>query len=282
MDRYIRLVSLLAVGSVLLTGCARMSGATQSLTAHKGPSKNSGSQRISRIVCLWEPAEGVGPDGRPNRGFLGQVLFFEPGSDQPVLVDGKIDIYTFDDQGTPEEQARPLKKFSYTSAEWNQLATDSALGTAYNVAIPHARKAQYETVCALRVKFTSPNGEVAYSGLDSVTLRGKGNPNGLSMKRTRSKLSAHELLKEQFGDLGGKQPTTPQSKVEIGDTTIERTSKSENSLETLTIRRPQARNSRSRTSRRPGGSKARTRLGSMDSAASADQVSEHDFAGSTP
>ncbi len=286
MQPRMKLLVLFAI-TAAFSGCAQTSTTTQSLFGRSDsdlPKATSG--RVARIVCLWEPAEGVATNGKPTRGFLGQVLFFTAGSDSPVVVDGDVEIYTFDDQGTPEEQARPLKKFRFSSEEWNQLAIESAVGIGYNVTIPHMRDNQLEATCALRVKFTSRDGAVTYSGLDSLTLKGKSNPNGLSMKRTRSKISAHEILKDKLGDLVDKsrsKDVQPKA-IQVGGTSIQRTAGTDNALETLSIRttrparRSQASEPRSSTTGSAERKRRRFRLTSPDESVETHAATDADFA----
>lgn len=135
-------------------------------------SRDSKAQ-IADIVCLWEPAEGVGLDGLPTRGFAGQILFFRSGKPEPIRVDGDVWIYVFDDQGTSEEQARPMHQFEFPAAVWNTYLQKTNLGSAYQLFIPYTRKGVNLANCALRVRLTSEGHMPAYSKLANVTLGGK-------------------------------------------------------------------------------------------------------------
>jgi hypothetical protein len=130
---------------------------------------------VREIVCLWEAAEGVGLDGLPARGFAGQIMFFKPGRDVPVRVDGDVRIYVFDDQGTIEEQSRPLHQFDFPSAAWQTFVHDTNLGPAYQVFIPYTRKGRNYTECAVRVRFTAQDRLPVYSKMASVALPGRKN-----------------------------------------------------------------------------------------------------------
>lgn len=130
-------------------------------------------RNVREIVCLWEPAEGIGLDGLPTRGFAGQLLFFEPGSDAPVLVEGDVMIYVFDDQGTPEEQSRPLHQFEFPSPVWQTFARDTNLGPAYQIFIPYSRKGGHYADCAIRVRLTGPEQLPVWSKLTNLPLAGR-------------------------------------------------------------------------------------------------------------
>ncbi len=164
--RPILLRSIMSLLAVTAAGCQ-----TLDLSALQRGDKPS--DRVREIICLWEPAEGVGLDGLPTRGFAGQLLFFEPGGDQPVRVEGDVRIYVFDNQGTVEEQSKPLHQFDFPAAVWHTFARDTNLGPAYQVFVPYTRKGRHAADCAVRVRFTAESRLPIYSKLTSVALPGR-------------------------------------------------------------------------------------------------------------
>lgn len=156
------LVCVLALG---LAGCG-------SLDLNLGSSDRDVRQ-IKEIVCLWEPADGVGLDGLPTRGFAGQLLFFKAGESTPSRVDGDVRIYVFDNQGTVDEQSRPLHQFDFPAAAWKTFARETNLGPAYQIFVPYTRKGRHAADCAVRVRFTAEEQLPVYSKLASVSLPGR-------------------------------------------------------------------------------------------------------------
>ena len=59
--------------------------------------KATKSNPALEVICLWEPAEGLGLDDMPTRGFAGQLLFFGGKNAEPLRVDGEVKVYVFDD-----------------------------------------------------------------------------------------------------------------------------------------------------------------------------------------
>lgn len=131
---------------------------------------------VAEIVCLWEAAEGVGLDGLPTRGFAGQVLFFVKGQVEPVKINGDVRIYVFHDQGTAEEQSRPLHEFNFPGDAWNAYLAETNLGRAYQLFIPYTHKGGLQSKCALRVRLSSPNRLPVYSKLTTIALPGRVDP----------------------------------------------------------------------------------------------------------
>lgn len=160
--------SLLACWLTLTAvGCATFDLAHIDLRSRKATARNP----AIRIVCLWEPAEGRDPKGVPCKGFAGQVLFLTS-SALPVSVEGDIRVYLFDDQGTAEDQAKPLHQFDFDSGAWSQHYSYGTLGPAYNVFIPYMRRGMNDATCALRVRLTPKTGPAIFSDMTSIKLLG--------------------------------------------------------------------------------------------------------------
>jgi hypothetical protein len=124
------------------------------------------------ILALWQASEGPGPNGVPIRGFAGQIYFFTQSRHAPVLVDGKVRIYLFDDHGSMKDQARPIGEYDCDSANWNARAHDSTLGPGYAVFVPYPRNDFHQCTCSLRIRFTPTAGSTIFSPPASVLLSG--------------------------------------------------------------------------------------------------------------
>jgi len=166
MTRF-RCCSLLAL-LPLLAGCASLD-----LNLPDFGGELDQTARVGEIVCLWEHAEGVGLDGLPTRGFAGQILFFVKGQPEPVRINGDVRIYVFDDQGTEEEQSRPLHEFNFPADAWNTYLSRTNLGPAYQLFIPYTRKGGNYSNCSLRIRMSAEGRSPIYSKLASITLPGR-------------------------------------------------------------------------------------------------------------
>jgi hypothetical protein len=159
---------------------------------------------VKEIVCLWEAAEGVGLDGLPTRGFAGQLLFFRPGSDEPVLVDGDVKVYVFDDQGTIDEQSRPLHEFEFPGAVWRTFARETNLGPAYQIFVPYTRKGHNYANCAIRVRFTAEGQLPVYSKMANIALPG----------RRVAGEEANDATAEQVREKTASEPAAPVAEID--------------------------------------------------------------------
>jgi len=160
---------LLALSVPLLSGCA-----ATGLLWKSDDTELSWADRDNpalRCLCVWQPAEGTW-EGKPTRGFGGQIFFLPRSGHNPVAVHGDVRIYVFDDQGTAEEQAKPLHKFDFIKGAWQQYLGQTQFGPAYNIFIPYTRPGQHQAECVLRVRLVSDDGPTVHSDMARVMLKG--------------------------------------------------------------------------------------------------------------
>lgn len=154
-----------------LSACGCASGGL--LKVGKKDFPRSGPENpVVQVLALWQPANGTGLDGKACRGFAGQIMFLTHKSSIPAEVDGDIRVYVFDDQGTREEQTRPFHQFDFPGEVWKTYLQLGQLGPSYGLFIPYTRKGRQEAQCSLRVRYTAPDGRVAYSEMLTVELPG--------------------------------------------------------------------------------------------------------------
>ncbi len=134
--------------------------------------KASAKDPVFQIVGIWEAAEGQGLDGKPTRGFAGQILFFTHGKASPVRVDGDITIDLFDELVNSAESSEPLHRFDFIGDAWTIHLKDSMLGPSYDVFIPYTRDHPWRANCSLRVQLKSSFGATAFSEMVQITLPG--------------------------------------------------------------------------------------------------------------
>lgn len=160
--------------------------------------------RVVESLCIWQPAEGVGLQGEPTRGFAGQILFFSRDLSAPIPADGDVRIYVFDDQGTEEEQTRPIHQFDFPSEVWQTYLHESTLGPGYSLFIPYTRKGPHQARCSLRLRLTPKNGPVVYSDMVSIILQGKSPSEDKEpelSREERERLAREKLAHQKLAEL---------------------------------------------------------------------------------
>ena len=167
--------ALLAGTACIMAGCSTTSlmkspAVQTSVAALTG---NRQTDRVSRILCLWEPAQGQGLDEKPSRGFAGQLLFFEQGKPSPSPVKGIVKIHEYDNYDPDNFDQKPVHTFTFDSGAWNAHMTEGTLGHSYNVFIPYVNRHNQPAQCALQIEFIPENGRPVLSPFAEVTLPGR-------------------------------------------------------------------------------------------------------------
>ena len=128
---------------------------------------------VTQVICIWQPSEGRDSSGMPCRGFAGQILFLAGRNSLPVMVEGDVRIYLFDDQGTDEEQTKPIHQYDFDTGSWSPHLTKGTLGPTYSVFVPYTRRGTYEAKCALRVRLKPADEPAVFSDMAMVPLDGR-------------------------------------------------------------------------------------------------------------
>lgn len=165
-----------AITLIDLAGCATFDTTFDLSYFDKPLPKATATDPVVQILCMWQQAEGNDPDGRPCRGFNGQILFLSRRKGTPVQVEGDVRIYVFDDKGSAEDQSKPLHQFNFDHGSWKIHLTKSSLGATYNVFIPYTRRDVTEADCTLRVRLKPKIGPMVLSDFSNMPLTGHKKP----------------------------------------------------------------------------------------------------------
>ena len=164
------------------------------------------SRHPARLLCLWEPAEGLGIRGQPSRGFAGQILFFDYGNPSPIPVHGTVNIYQYDNYDPEELNPRPIHVFTFDDTGWNAHRIDSTVGQSYNVFIPYIRHHSGPAVCGLKVEFIGEDGRLVSSAVTELTLQPK-----MVQSPIQSALRRNILRHERTSHLALAQPVPAEA-----------------------------------------------------------------------
>ncbi|TWU07108.1 hypothetical protein CA54_55130 [Symmachiella macrocystis] len=176
MTHFKPLFTAIAVLLLSTTGCASLGSFWEKPPAYPLATKE---RPATQIIAMWRPSTGT-HDGRPTRGFAGNIMFFTSKDTMPALVNGTVRVYVFDDQGTAEEQAKPIRQYDFPAQVWNTYAELSKIGPAYNLFIPYPRPGNHEATCTLSMRLIPDDGGPAlFSEEAHITLDGNRNPDKL-------------------------------------------------------------------------------------------------------
>ena len=161
----------------LLSGCLLVTGmgcATMHLPFGKDRMEKATARNpVTQIICIWQQSEGRDPSGMPCRGFAGQILFLAGRSSLPVQIEGDVRIYLFDDQGSSEEQSKPMHQYDFDTGAWARHLTKGTLGPTYSVFVPYTRRGTHEAKCALRIRLKPGDEPAVFSDMATIPLEGR-------------------------------------------------------------------------------------------------------------
>lgn len=231
MTRHRSQVVMLSLLLVVVSGCS----SAGSFFSHpsqlvKDPGRLIGrpkrEESVVRIVSLWEASSGKDPDGKPARGFAGQILFFGPESETGARVKGKVVIYEYDEYD-PEslDEPEPIHSFTFEPDAWDLHRTEGTLGHSYSCFIPYMKKHRDQINCGLKVDFINDKGQRVSSEIVEVLLPSRSASTSAAAK-TRGFVRESQL---------GMKPAVQQTSLEKS---MPSEMKKQDSLETLSIPLP--------------------------------------------
>lgn len=199
--------------SVLLTGCA-----TSGLVSNDNPAKKfvkaTPQSPAVKCLCVWQAAEGFDSAGKPCRGVAGQVFFFNRDTPIPVMVEGDVRVYVFDDQGNEADQAKPLSQLDIDRQTWSGQLTNTQFGPAYRMFVPYTRPGRNQAALALRLRMTPDSGPTVFSDLSSIEMTG---PKSEKPEESPTTAKVEQTLRER---LGGDEPTDSSPNLRLDDAQV--------------------------------------------------------------
>jgi hypothetical protein len=215
---------VIALSLCLAPGCATTGGGLFKFGDREFP-KADEKNPVTRVMALWQPTTGTGLDGLTCRGFAGQIFFFAGDQQLPAEVTGDVRIYVFDDQGSRDEQIKPIHEFNFPAETWKHYVAKTKLGPTYVLFIPYTRKGQHPAQCNVRVRFTPANGSPVHSDMVNVSLRGSanaGDAESLASRKRGRDASADDFHSDATDtDRHGTSRTHRDPAVQLAAATIE-------------------------------------------------------------
>lgn len=223
----LRLAVACVAFSGLLTGCA-----TTGLVSNASPAKKfvkaTPQNPAVKCLCVWQTAEGYDALGKPCRGVAGQVFFFNRDSDLPVIVDGNVRVFVFDDQGADADQSKPLSQLDIDRQTWNAQLTTTQFGPAYRLFVPYVRPGRHHAQLGLRLRMTPDSGPTVFSDLTTIELSGTKPEKAAPANESPTAAKVEQALRDRLADANqpdssGDRPlvdSQKQAKVRRASTTI--------------------------------------------------------------
>jgi len=117
-------------------------------------------------TVLWQPGKaGV-------RGFGGRIMFFQEDDEDPIVVDGTLTVYAFDDDD-PDPDKPPAKKYLFPAEKLPSHYSESKVGHSYSFWLPWDDIGGPERRIGLITRFEDKEGKVVMSKVAHKILPGK-------------------------------------------------------------------------------------------------------------
>jgi len=117
-------------------------------------------------TVLWQPGKaGV-------RGFGGRIMFFQRDDEDPIVVDGTLTVYAFDDDD-PDPDKPPAKKYIFLAEKLPGHYSESKVGHSYSFWLPWDDVGGPERQIGLITRFEDKEGKVVMSKVAHKILPGK-------------------------------------------------------------------------------------------------------------
>jgi hypothetical protein len=182
-----------------------------------------------RMVPVWTHSV-MNRAGQPSqRGFGGRISFFGTDNQAPILVDGQLTVYAFDDDDPDPDNPAPEKKFIFPRDRLASHQSESNLGPSYSFWLPWDEQVGGpQRKLSLIGRFDDAEGRVILSQPASMTLPGKVDPERLKVTQTpatalhQSEFPVRQAMYESVvPDSDEEEPETKPSKhVRMQTTTI--------------------------------------------------------------
>jgi hypothetical protein len=204
MQRAGRWIVLAVLAVVAPMGCASSPWLKVDKLGYRHASE---ANPVVRILAAWQIGEGQAADGKTVRGFVGQIFLLDAEKQVPVIAQGSVRIYLFDDQGTQAERDTPIHQHDFPEDSWKVRLQKTKMGPAYVVFTPYVRGGTHKSECSLRIKFMPHDGSPpVFSDLAHVTLP------GTTSKAVDPVLStASQTSSSQVTTAGASEPATDGS-----------------------------------------------------------------------
>ncbi len=100
---------------------------------------------------------------KPQRGFGGRLIFYGREDHKPILVDGQLVVYAFDEMGREVTDNRPTRRYVFPADQMPQRMSESEIGASYSFWLPWDEAGGPQTEVSLICRFEPKGGAVVVS-----------------------------------------------------------------------------------------------------------------------
>lgn len=142
----------------------------------------------ARVVGTWTDTVLRREGQTPQRGFGGRLFFYGRNSNDPILVDGQLVVYAFDENGREPTDNRPTRRYVFPPEQIALHESESKLGKSYSFWLPWDEVGGSQTEVSLICRFEPKGGPVVVSEQTRHLLPGTLRPGRMLAGHQRPKL----------------------------------------------------------------------------------------------
>jgi hypothetical protein len=113
-----------------------------------------------RIVGAWTDTVMTVPGQKAQRGFGGRLMFYGAKEEKPILVDGQLVVYAFDEAGRAPTDNKPTRRYVFPADQLKLRMSKSDIGASYSFWLPWDEAGGPKTEVSLICRFEPKDGAV--------------------------------------------------------------------------------------------------------------------------
>jgi hypothetical protein len=125
-----------------------------------------------RMVSTWTDTVLSQPGQKPQRGFGGRIMFYDKEGKKPILVEGQLVVYAFDEAGREQTDNKPTRRYVFPADQMPVHMSKSELGASYSFWLPWDEAGGPRATLSLISRFEPKGGAVVTSEQTKHVLPG--------------------------------------------------------------------------------------------------------------
>ncbi|MFO0790140.1 MAG: hypothetical protein U0805_11855 [Pirellulales bacterium] len=170
-------VAMLAAAMVSNLGCAKMSWKPAEMFSldNTWPFRDENEPQEgtpTRMTATWADTVCSQPGKKSQRGFGGRVTFYEKDEKKPILVDGELVVYAFDETDREPTDTKPTRRYVFPADQIPLHMSKNEFGASYSFFLPWDEAGGPRTEVSLICRFAPKKGSLISSEQARVNLPG--------------------------------------------------------------------------------------------------------------
>lgn len=126
----------------------------------------------TRLAGTWTDTVMTQAGQRPQRGFGGRVLFYDKEGKKPILVDGQLVVYAFDETNRQPTDNKPTRRYVFPADQMPIHMSKCDMGASYSFWLPWDEAGGPQTTVSLICRFEPKGGAVVTGEQSKLNLPG--------------------------------------------------------------------------------------------------------------